>query len=511
MSARIIKFGVRARLVLLITLLLAGVSATQYYLNWRQQREVLARLVQLNHEINQTVRDIDRQIQERARSLNQSQTVQGTLPAAEPGRSSVEQELESFIRFVDGNIGRMLSGRDMERAMLEHVSRLRRLAETVQPSDGESFFMVTLSVLDEMRRKSPLWRYEISSSPASAAPDNILQVSIPVIEQGQVRFVHMQYEVSDFLDRFHRFQLTSLLVTLAVLGVGLTIAVVFSGHFTRPIRRLSEGLNRVEQGDLNCRVAVTRRDEIGQLADGFNQMVDRLKQNQDLEKSLHRQERLSSLGELAAGIAHEIKNPLNAIRLTLQHMGDKLKLESPGDRELWERYSPNIQREVTRLTKIVDTFLNFSRMSGLERSPVDLNALVEEVLTLMSRDAAGRGVRVETDFSAGSLVKSVDAEKMKTVLLNLIINAIQAMPSGGRLTVRTVGGPGAPARITVADTGCGISPQDLERIFDLFYSSKENGSGLGLPIVNNIVRDHGGEITVKSSLGTGSEFTVTIP
>ncbi|MCE5271817.1 HAMP domain-containing protein [bacterium] len=516
MTTRSVKFGVRSRLVLLITALLAGTSATQFYLNWRQQQEVLARLVRLNHEINQTVRDIDRQIQQRASRLSAPMRASDSLPEeAAPGsveQAAVRRELESFIQFVNSNFSRMLSGQDLERAMLEHVARLRRLADSEQPApEGWSFFSVTLSVMDEMSRKSPRWHYEISSNPAVQTPDNILQVSIPVIEEGQVRFVHMQYEISDFLEQFHHFQVTSLLVTLSVLGVGLTIAILFAGYFTRPIRRLSDSFNRVEQGDLDCRIEVGRRDEIGQLVDGFNRMVERLKQNKDLEKTVFRQERLSSLGELAAGIAHEIKNPLNAIRLTLQHMGDKLKLESEGDRALWERYSPNIQREVTRLTKIVDTFLNFSRMNELERSPVDLNALVEEVLTLLARDAAGRGVRVETDYAGRTLVKNVDPEKIKTVLLNLVINAIQAMPSGGRLTVRTVGGPGAPARISVADTGCGIAPENLERIFDLFYSSKENGSGLGLPIVNNIVRDHGGEIKVKSSLGTGSEFTVTLP
>jgi len=244
---------------------------------------------------------------------------------------------------------------------------------------------------------------------------------------------------------------------------------------------------------------------------GFNHMVQRLKQNKELEKTIYRQERLSSLGKLAGGIAHEIKNPLNAINLSLQHLGDKLASDSPMDRELFNRYSGNIQREVGRLSKIVDTFLNFSRVSELERAPVNIHALIDEVLTLLARDAHARGIRIETAFAGSELVKNVDPEKMKTVFLNLIINAIEAMPSGGRLRITTFGGGRKPAKITISDTGCGIAAEDLERIFDLYYSTKEQGSGLGLAIVNDIIRDHGGELAVQSSLGTGSDFTLTIP
>ncbi|HUU29466.1 MAG TPA: ATP-binding protein [archaeon] len=505
-------FGVRARLVLIITILLAGVSGTQYILNYHQQQAVIQRLIDLNRQINLTIQDIDRQLKSRTRPASVV-TPDGVTPGTvNPGLMA--QELNSFLEYADSNIDRILTQSAGFGEITARIARLRKLASMAEsePPGSSSFFNVTVSVMDEMSRKSHLWHYTISSRAIMPPADDVLQVSIPIVEEGQVHFVHMQYQISDFLEQFKRYRLTSLIVTLAVLGCGLLAALIFSGYFTRPIRRLSDGFNRIEQGDLSCRINIERSDELGQLIAGFNHMAERLKQNKELEKSIYRQERLGSLGKLAAGIAHEIKNPLNAINLSLQHLGDKLSFNSPADHELFSRYSRNIQREVGRLGKIVDTFLNFSRVSGLERSQVNLHELIEDVLTLLARDAHNKGVRFELDFTRNGLVKNIDPEKMKTVFLNLIINAIEAMPSGGKVRITTSGGRGnGPARIKISDTGCGINRENLERIFDLYFSTKEQGSGLGLAIVNDIVRDHGGEITVESDLGTGTEFTLAIP
>jgi len=507
---------VRARLVLIITGLLAGVSGTQFVINYRQQQEVVAKLLELNRQINQAIQDIDRQIDKRSRRVAKAGLPAMPTGSGNYGSNRMERELKSFLEFVDGNIEGLLSRPASGwPEVAERIARLRRLTTPGRPSDNSenawSLFQVTVSVMDEMSRKGSHWRYEISSQPAVPRTNDILQVSIPIVEEGQVRFINLQYQITDFLEQFEAYRWTSLMVTLCVLGLGLLVALVFAGHFTRPIRQLNQAFKQVEQGDLDCSIGLERRDEIGQLVSGFNQMVQRLKQNQDLEKTLHRRERLGSLGQMAAGIAHEIKNPLNAINLTLQHLGDKLSLKAGEERQLYERYSQNIQRETARLGKIVDTFLNFARVSDLERSNVDLHGVIEDVLTLLASDAEKRGVRIERALSDEPLVRMVDPEKMKTVFLNLILNAIQAMPSGGRLRIATENPGGRPAVITVSDTGTGIAPENLDRIFDLYFSTKEDGSGLGLALAGNIVRDHGGEIKVTSSLGTGSEFTVTLP
>ncbi len=507
------RFGVRARLALIIILLLAGVSGTQYLLNYQQQRVVLGQLMELNRQINLTVRDIDRQLKQRAlESVRRAGAVRSPADSAAP--EAMARELNGFIEYVDRNIGAILGGGPEFHEVQRRLVRLRGLAleSGGAPAGGSSIFQVTASIMDEMSRRSGHWHYTISTRAVLPPQQDVLQLSIPIVEGGQVHFIHMQYRITDFLEEFRRFRVTGLLVTLGVLGVGLVTALLFSTWFTRPIHQLGEGFNRIERGELDCRLESARRDELGQLVAGFNRMAERLRQNKELEQSLYRHERLSSLGKLAAGIAHEIKNPLNAINLSLGYLGDKLQFAAEDDRELYLRYSRNIQSEVGRLSRIVDTFLSFSRMSGLEPMPVSLHELIEEVLTLLARDAHDRGVRIERAFAPGSLVKKVDPERMKTVLLNLMLNAIEAMPSGGRLRIETgSAGEGSPARITISDTGCGIPQENLERIFDLYFTTKEQGSGLGLSIVGTIVRDHGGEITVRSSLGTGSDFTVTLP
>ncbi len=501
------RFGIRARLTVTFTLLLAAVSASQFLIYNSQQHKVVDKLVELNRQINETIRHIDNQLKDRA-------TVQGGGQHPEMMATPVmAAEFQQFLDFVEGNLGRTLGGASSSAdELVRRIERLRSYANQAASSGaGSSFFSVTVSVMDEMSRKSPAWSYTISSRPLAPTSDGVLQLSIPVVERGQVRFVHMQYEISDFLEDFRRNRTTSLLIALASLGVGLVLALIYSGHFTSPILRLSEAFSQVESGDLDCRVKTNRKDEIGQLVGGFNHMVKRLKQNKDMEQTLYRQERLSSLGKLAAGIAHEIKNPLNAISLSLQHLDDKLRFAGKEDHELYHRYSTNLQGEVARLSKIVDTFLNFSRISGLERAPVDLNGLIGEVLTLLARDIQDRGVRVETAFESPTLVCEIDPEKMKTVLLNLLINAVESMPSGGRLQIATSSVEGGPAQMVIGDTGCGIERDNIELVFDLYFSTKESGSGLGLAIVNDIIRDHGGRIEVTSSLGTGSEFKITLP
>ncbi|MEA1996016.1 MAG: ATP-binding protein [Gemmatimonadota bacterium] len=514
MSGKRIIFGVRARLVLLITLLLAGVSSTQYVINYRQQQAVISQLLALNHQINDTLRDIDRRVRERSLPRARRSFPAGMQNHITPGPSGLmEQELRSFLEYVDSNLGRLLAPDSDPADITGRIARLRELSamqERAPEAAGSSFFQVTVSVMDEISRRSSLWGYTVSSSATMPPSDNILQVSIPIVEEGRVHFVHIRYQISDFLERFERYRLFSLAVTLSVLGLGIVAALFLSGYFTSPIRRLSDGFSRIEQGDLDCRIDTGRSDEMGQLVAGFNHMVAQLRQNKEMQKNLYREERLSSLGKLAAGIAHEIKNPLNAINLSLQHLDDKLGFSSRDDKELFDRYSRNIQGEVGRLSRIVDTFLNFSRVSELERSETALHELIEDVLTLLHRDTRDRGVRVEREYAQGKLVKRVDPEKMKTVFFNLVINAVESMPSGGKLRIATSGGGEAPARIVVSDTGCGIPAENLERIFDLYYSTREQGSGLGLAIVNDIVRDHGGEITVSSSLGTGTDFTVII-
>jgi signal transduction histidine kinase len=294
----------------------------------------------------------------------------------------------------------------------------------------------------------------------------------------------------------------NILITIGLFAISLLAILLVSQRFLRPIGELKSSFDKVVAGDLDVSVPVKSADEIGGLTQAFNQMVNELQKNRQKEKLLQQKERLASMGQLAAGVAHEIKNPLNAIHLTIEHLQDKFTAKD----KTAQKYIHTIQTEIIRLDKIVDNFLNFIRSENLQRTDTDLHGLINNVLQLLQKEIETCQITTEENFS-GSFICSIDPERFKTVLLNLFINAIQAMPSGGRLTIST--DPGQ-RQIIIADTGNGIPAENLDKIFDLFYTTKSKGTGLGLATSYKIIREHGGDITIQSEEGKGTIVTITI-
>jgi len=325
----------------------------------------------------------------------------------------------------------------------------------------------------------------------------------------------------------------SLVVLLAVLGFGLHRYVV------RPTLRLREATRRVAAGELAVDLPPPAGDELGDLARDFAAMVVQLresrtalermaqgleqevaKKTQHLEQALvdlrssHQQlaqaERLASLGTLAGGIAHEFHNVIGGIRGCA---GELLADESAADRR--ETLSV-IQRAADRATGIVQQLLRFARRSVEQRSDVDLAAVVEDALRLCEPAARRQGVRVERALRPGVVVHG-DGDGLHQVVVNLLTNALQAMPDGGALRLAVDQAAGG-AQIVVADTGVGIAATDLEHIFEPFFTTRDReegpsrrGTGLGLSVSYGIVTAHGGRITVASTPGAGTTFTVTLP
>jgi two-component system sensor histidine kinase HydH len=213
---------------------------------------------------------------------------------------------------------------------------------------------------------------------------------------------------------------------------------------------------------------------------------------------------------LAGGLAHEIKNPLSTIRLNMELLSEELRdSESPRDRRAMKKIEL-VQQECQRLQVLLDNFLSFARAHRLRPQPCDLNAEVRRVLDFYRPKAAEAKIEV-IDYLAGDLpTVLLDAEAFRGALLNLILNAEQAMPDGGQLVVRTYGTPEGVA-LDLIDTGCGMEEDARPRVFDAFFSTKRGGSGLGLPTVRRIVTAHGGEITFQSERGRGTQFTIKLP
>jgi signal transduction histidine kinase len=228
-----------------------------------------------------------------------------------------------------------------------------------------------------------------------------------------------------------------------------------------------------------------------------------------LERRARDAERLAELGTLTGGLAHEIKNPLSTVQLNLQLLAEDLTPDNPAYPRIVNRLK-TVQKETSRLRDILDDFLRYAGQLELDRQPTDLNELLEDLVDFFLPQAQAQRAKLRLRRSEGPLVAEVDAKLIKQALLNLMLNALQAMPEGGELILSAARQDGQ-ALVDVIDTGKGIAPEALEKIFDAYYTSKKGGTGLGLAMTRRIVREHGGELTVKSEQGRGSDFSLRLP
>lgn len=220
-------------------------------------------------------------------------------------------------------------------------------------------------------------------------------------------------------------------------------------------------------------------------------------------------QRLAELGTLTGGLAHEIKNPLSTVLLNLQLLQEDLDPADPAYSRLTARLN-TVSREASRLRDTLDDFLRFAGKIELRREKADLNVLLEELVDFFAPQAQLHHVQMRFKPRAEPLLVNIDSRLIKQTILNLMINALQAMPGGGEL-ILCAAPAGNEAVVDVIDTGNGIKPDDLDKIFHAYYSTKKGGTGLGLAMAQRIIQEHGGQLTVKSEPGKGSDFTVRLP
>jgi len=296
----------------------------------------------------------------------------------------------------------------------------------------------------------------------------------------------------------------SLLLAAAVLAAAFTVGVFFARLLTTPLERLREAAGAVAAGRYDVPVASSNRDEIGDLAQAFSQMTQAVR---DAQLQLVQSAKMAAFGQMGAGVAHEIKNPLAAILgcagLARQRKDDPTKVAE---------CLTLIEREAGRCKEILDAFLRFSRRQTTELSPTDLNQVVQEGLGILAHQLQTQQVLLHRDLAADLPPVMVNANQIQQVLVNLVLNAQQAMGPGGEVRVWTRA-DGDVVELAVADRGPGIPRAIRPRIFEPFFTTKPRGqgTGLGLSVSYGIVRDHRGEIRVDSAEGRGATFRVRLP
>jgi len=241
-------------------------------------------------------------------------------------------------------------------------------------------------------------------------------------------------------------------------------------------------------------------------ADQINEA--RAQERRKLEEKLHQSERLASLGEMVAAVSHEIKNPLGIVRSTAEILNKRLKKLAPGNEHLAEI----IVVETGRLDEIVREFLDFARPQLTKLTSTSLNGLLLEVTEFMQPEFTRKNIRLEKQLDSSLRDMNLDPNLLYRAFLNLFVNAAQAMPDGGRITLTSAPSRAAKngAVVTIHDTGIGIPKERQGVIFTPFYTNKNRGTGLGLAIAQNIIEGHGGTITVESEVGQGSTFTISL-
>ncbi|MBX7106117.1 MAG: HAMP domain-containing protein, partial [Gemmataceae bacterium] len=329
--------------------------------------------------------------------------------------------------------------------------------------------------------------------------------------------------IVDGKKQYHRSM--AMVIGTSVLGVLIMAGLLrfFYGWIFQPLHTLQEGVRRVAGGNFEGRIDLESGDELEELADAFNDMTRRLQSkysdltNEVAErgKQLVRSERLASVGFLAAGVAHEINNPLASIAFcseALERRLGELLTRLPREQEAVGKYLKMIQQEAFRCKQITQNLLEFSRVGEGKRVATDLNELVTSVLEMAQHLKASEGKRAVFRPS-GPMVAEVNPQEIKQVVLNMVVNAMESMDEGGTLDVTLSQGKKG-AELTFRDSGCGMTPEVLENMFEPFFTRSRTGkgTGLGLSISQRIVTQHGGEIEASSGgAGKGSTFVVRLP
>lgn len=300
-------------------------------------------------------------------------------------------------------------------------------------------------------------------------------------------------------------------------SVGIVLAILFSGwaasRVTRPVEQLAAAAQEVAAGNWNARVPVESSDELGALAESFNRMTGELLEQRE---RLVQAERVAAWRELARRLAHELKNPLFPLQLTVENLvRSRESIEQSPEQfdEVFRESSATLLAEISNLKTIISRFSEFSRMPQPQFQRVDINQVVRNVARLLqgqleSPDHAPFTCNLE--LAVGVPTIAADPELLHRAFSNLALNALDAMPQGGTLTLRSRQA-GDRVLIEIADTGAGLTPEECDRLFTPYYTSKAHGTGLGLAIVQSIISDHGGRISVRSEPGRGTTFMIELP
>ena len=383
------------------------------------------------------------------------------------------------------------------------AEKLKPLIDAVRQSKVENTASVQWSenqAEDEVFHAIPLLGAGPNASPSPAPGKDRPLLAILLIGNSRRTYVELMRHIRS--------------AAFLVGGGGILLAILLSSwaaaRVTRPVEQLAHAAQEVAAGNWNARVDVNGDDELGQLADSFNRMTTEMLSQQE---RLVQAERVAAWRELARRLAHELKNPLFPLQLTVENLVRARQQNPEQFDEVFRESSRTLLAEIANLRAIIGRFSEFSKMPQPQLQQVQVNEVIRGTLQLVQAqlEAPGRA-KITCDLQLDPHLETVaaDPELLHRAISNLVLNAMDAMLQGGTLTLRTRS-EDSNILIEIADSGSGLTPEECERIFTPYYTSKQHGTGLGLAIVQSVVSDHGGRVRVQSELGRGTTFVIELP
>ncbi len=337
------------------------------------------------------------------------------------------------------------------------------------------------------------------------------EVRMPLIRDDKViGLVQTSISLTDFRRLLRDAYLKNIAIALTALLFACGASFFILSRLNRPIRLLSSAAEKVAGGDLTARIGESGRDEIGRLAISFDSMIRKLAERKELEDRLRQLERRSILAEMASTLAHEIRNPLNLINLTADHLGDQFRPEGVARQADYLELVSSLKSEVKHLNHVVGDFIALGRPRKLRKEVFPLSGLVKQVEVMVKQQIATKGLAFTCECPEG-LRLYADQEQVRLVLINLMLNSIQAVEHGGNIALSSEQDGNGAVRVFVEDDGTGVEAADLETIFEPYFTKRDGGTGLGLALARRILDEHGGRIAARNNTLGGLTMELHFP
>jgi signal transduction histidine kinase len=391
---------------------------------------------------------------------------------------------------------------------IKEISIMSDSAEIIASSNPKK--IGTTEKLGEKRvRKKDLVITARLGEESQGEDQRLYNIVMPVSIKGQkVGYILISMVLDDYKLLQRRNHIKRILSTLFVFSIGIIFSLLVAEKYTEPIKKIADASKKIAEGELVKIKGSRRKDEIGVLIRSYNDMVEKLAERMELEEKLKKTEQLSIIGQLSSGIAHEIRNPLNFLSLSIGHIKERILEDKTHGKDDLIKLLDDLIKEIHKINELIHNFLFLGKPITLRKEWVMPETMINEVLYIV-KDKIRDGIDVRLTCKDGQPIYC-DSEYIKLCIMNLIMNAVQAIEEKGEVTI-VCGRDNGFSYISVNDNGSGISDEELSKVFEPYYSTKKFGIGLGLAISKRFIEEHGGTIVAESEVGKGTTMQLRIP